>query len=100
MLLPFLLSVQAIDPIPPAPIGNIVTDPCGMPRSKDGAIVICGRRDGASPYRIEQLAPNAPALPDATFRLGNGTQLSLEGERGEIGGIPTNRATVKLKIKF
>lgn len=99
MLFLVLLSTQALNPLPVPPTGQIVTDPCAPGPDKD-AIVICGTRDKDSRYRIGPLPPTPPTLPDATYRLGKNTNLSAEAEQGEVGGIPTNRAMVKLKIKF
>jgi hypothetical protein len=81
-------------PIPPLEL---------MPRCQPVSgeeIVVCGRPDS---QRIrEQPAPaEATAIPRAEWRLSEKTKLSLDGESaGLAGGATSNRAMVRLKIKF
>jgi hypothetical protein len=99
MLLPIFLSLQAIEP--PADLASkILPDRCRAASIREDEVVVCGRRDGQSPYRIGPLSPTPPALPDAEFNISESAKVKLSAEQGEIGGIPTNRAMISLKIKF
>ena len=75
-------------------------DPCDPRRAAADEVVVCGRRDSQSPYRIGPQPELPPAIPNAEFRLLDGVGLKLHAEEGEVGGVPTNRAMVSLKIKF
>lgn len=99
MLLPIFVAIQSIEPLTER---SILPPPqrCTAPSGQGGEVVVCGRREGQSPYRIGPQLPTPPALPDAEFSLGGGVKLKAHAEQGEIGGIPTNRAMVTLKIRF
>ena len=100
MLLLTYVALQAVNP--DSLNGNLLTRPqrCGE-RASSGEIVVCGQRDGQSPYRLgPQLPSPPPALPDAQFNISEGVKAGVVAEQGEIGGIPTNRAMINLRIKF
>ena len=99
MLLLTLLSLQSADPTIDL-TGKLLPDRCRAATVREDEIIVCGRRDGQSPYRIGPQAPTPPALPDAEFKISDGVEAKLSAEQGEIGGIPTNRAMVTLMIKF
>lgn len=98
MLLLTFVALQAVDPA----ISNddLLRRPERCLKQAGEEIVVCGRRDEQSPYRIGPQQPTPPALPNAEFKISEGVEAKLEAERGEIGGIPTNRAMFTLKIKF
>ena len=98
MLLTFL-SLQAVAPSTD-PATQFLSDRCRAATPGEDEVVVCGRRDGQSPYRIGPQAPAPPALPDARFKIKDGVEAKLSAEQGEIGGIPTNRAMVTFKFKF
>ena len=99
MLLLAYLSLQAADP--PADLtASFVTDRCRAASIREDEVVVCGRRDRQSPYRIGPQALLPPPIPDAEFKLSDGAGIKLSAEQGEVGGIPTNRAMISLKIKF
>ena len=79
---------------------RVTADPCDPRRAATDEVVVCGRRDSQSPYRIGPQPDLPQAIPNAEFRLFDGVGLKLHAEEGEVGGIPTNRAMVSLKIKF
>lgn len=64
-----------------------------------GEVVVCARRD--QPYRLlplpDRYADKGPRK--AETRVGPGV-LTAEGEAASIGGIPVNRAMIRLKIPF
>lgn len=99
MLLLTILSLQAADPTIDL-TGKMLPDRCRAAQPREDEVVICGRRDGQSPYRIGPRAPLPPVLPNAEFKISDSVGAKLSAEQGEIGGIPTNRAMFTLKIKF
>ena len=99
MLLLTYLSLQAAEP-PTDLAGKFLPDRCRAASIREDEVVVCGRRDGQSPYRIGPQPPAPPTLPDAAFKLSDDVEAKLSAEQGEIGGIPTNRAMISLKIKF
>ena len=72
--------------------------PSKSPSADD--IVVCGRRDGQSPYRIGPQPPLPPALPDAQFKISEGVTAKFRAESGEVGGFTTNRAMFSVKVRF
>lgn len=101
MLWTMFVALQAVEPS--ANLANaLLTQPqqCPRPSGNDDEVVVCGRRDGQSPYRVGP-QPDVPSdLPDAEFRLFDGVKAKLSAEQGHVGGIPTNRAMVSIKIGF
>jgi hypothetical protein len=76
--------------------------PCGTKKVASNEIVVCAHRgDGSGPYRLKQLPPNARAvIPRAAVTLANGVVASADAQRGDVGGFPSNRLMVGVKIKF
>lgn len=99
MLLLVFLSLQTAEP-PTDLTAKLVPDRCRAAMTREDEIIVCGRRDGQSPYSIGPQAPTPPMLPDAQFKISDGVEAKLSAEQGEVGGIPTNRAMVTLRIKF
>ena len=99
MWLPLLLLSQSTArPQQPRILIDLLPKPCTHPSEQAGEIVVCGRRE--EPYRIGPISPTPPALPEAKIGIGEDATLSAEARQGEIGGIPTNRAMLTLKVKF
>lgn len=101
MWLPLLLLSQstAAAPEQPRTVIDLLPESCAESPDDSDEIVVCGRRAGDSPYRIRSGPPVPPALPEAKINIGGAT-LAAETEQGEVGGIPSNRAMIKLRIKF
>jgi hypothetical protein len=99
MLLLSLLSLHAADPAVD-PNRRILPERCRAATAREDEVVVCGSRDGHSPYRIGPQAPAPRMLPEAQFKISDGVGVKLSAEQGEIGGIPTNRAMISFKIKF
>lgn len=64
-------------------------------------IVVCGRRD-LNRYRMGvAVGPAAPeGLPMAETSLGGNVRGAIENERADVGGYPSNRVKVTIKIPF
>jgi len=99
MLMLTLLSLQAAEPTENL-ASKTLTETCHTGTAKDSEVVVCGRPEEQSPYRIGPQPATPPMLPNAEFRLSDSVEAKLSAEQGEIGGIPTNRAMITLKIKF
>lgn len=72
---------------------------CGPAQGEE--VVICGRTEEQSPYRLKPLPPRfeRPLLPKAeTSALGG--RATVEAEQADVGGTPSRRAMVRLKWKF
>lgn len=94
------IALQAIEPADPSANWLASPERCARPPENKEEVVVCGRRDGQSPYRIGPQPSAPPALPDAEFKISDNVKAGAKAEQGEVGGIPTNRAMVTLKIKF
>lgn len=66
--------------------------------SKADEVVVCGSRDNRK-YRLDPLPEAEAGFGRAETTIG-GANVALVGEKGAVGGIPTNRAMVRIKIKF
>jgi len=101
MALIFLAMLQATGSVPSDKMDPAVPQHCQPQSSASDEIVVCARRgDGSSPYRIKQLPPPASAIPKAQAQLAPGVSASVETEGQDVGGFPSNRVMVRLKIKF
>ncbi|MEO6581289.1 MAG: hypothetical protein ABIN68_00585 [Sphingomicrobium sp.] len=101
MPLVFLALAPATVSTPAENIPVATSRPCDARRPISEEIVVCARRgDGSSPYRIKPIKLPSSGLPKAEMALGNGVSVSAETESSDVGGFPSNRAMVRLKIKF
>lgn len=92
---------QAVASAPPEKIDLTIGRPCAANKPEGQEIVVCGRRDGElNPYRINKPLGRDLGLPKAQLKLGGGVAASAETESADVGGFPSNRAMVRLKIKF
>ena len=66
--------------------------------SSSEEVVVCGSRD-LRRYRLDPLPEQASGLPAAERTIA-GVKVGVVAEQGEVGGVTTNRAMVRLKIKF
>ena len=100
MSLLFAAIAQAVTSAPPEKIDLTIRQPCEAQKSNDDEIVVCGRKNGHSPYRISQPPPRQSDLPKAELQLSDGISAAAETENVDVGGFPSNRVMVRLKIKF
>ena len=74
--------------------------PC-LPGEPD-EVVVCAR--DPETFRLRPLAvprgADDPALPKAETQIAPGVEITAEAEQGNIGNTPTNRAMVRLELKF
>jgi hypothetical protein len=101
MSLLFAVFAQAVTSVPPEKIDLTIPQPCEAQKSNDDEIVVCGRKgEGFSPYRINQPTPRQSEPPKAELQLADGVRAAAETENADVGGFPSNRVMVRLKIKF
>lgn len=94
----FLILVQAA---PLDSTASTVPQRCGAGRSANDEIVVCvRRREGVSPYRINQPPAQQTDIPKAKVQLADGVSVSAVTEQADVGGFPSNRVMVRLKFKF
>ena len=94
MLTTLFLLQSAISP--EAPLPTIVPQ-CATATDSD-EIVVCGNRDNRK-YRLDPLPDAKPTFGKAERNVAGG-KVEMVAEQGEVGGVPTNRALVRFKIKF
>lgn len=64
-------------------------------------IVVCGERERQRYYRVVASdRPEGTPLPKAEVQLAEGTTLAAETESADLGMARSQRAMVRLKIKF
>ena len=101
MHLIILLMAQATASAAPEGVAAAIPPPCQAERPAKDEIVVCaGRRDGSSPYRINQPPAREPGLPKAEVQIAEGVSATAETEQADVGGFPSNRLMVRLKIRF
>lgn len=102
MLQFFVALAQTISSAPSDRIDLTVQPPCEAYQSGSDEVVVCApRRDERSPYRLP--APSSEewdVVPKAEMSLGKGVNLAAETEQVDVGGFPSNRLMLRLKIKF
>lgn len=88
---------------PPAPSAKVRLTPAPSCKpAPNGDIVVCARQD-TSVYRLTKLPERYrrdEGLPRASKQIGKNTTLSAETEQAGVGGFPSNRAMIRLKMGF
>ncbi len=93
--------VQAATAPPSAAIDLAAPRRCTEASIYNDEVVVCGRRDsGRSPYRLPLPGPDQSARAKAEISFGDRIGLAAETENANVGGRPSNRAMLRLKIKF
>ena len=98
----FLVAfAQIVSAAPPNRIDLTIPQPCTSQKSERDEIVVCANRgDGSNPYRLTRPPAPQKQLPKAELQLANGADVGAEIESVDVGGFPSNRAMLRLKIKF
>jgi hypothetical protein len=101
--MPLLLAAlaQAISGVPPERIDLLISQPCATRTAARDEVVVCANRAGGpSPYRISQPPLSQAQMPKAEVQLADGVSVAAETEQADILGFPSNRAVLRLKLKF
>ena len=91
---PFLVLPLLIDPLAVTGDAACTTSP------DENAIVICGMPEAGDHWRIDPADRSKSMVPKALWQLSDDVSLAAEAEGAEIGGQQSNRAMVRLKIRF
>ena len=94
--------LQAVSASPPERVDLTIPQPCAAQRSETDEVVVCANRSGESPYRLSEVPEPAEggALPKAEVKVAEGVSAGAETEKADVGGFSSNRAMVRLKVKF
>jgi hypothetical protein len=93
--------LQAVSASPPERVDLTIPQPCQRAEESAGEIVVCANRNGKSPYRLQETAPaEQAALPKAQANVAEGVSVAAETEEANVGGFVSNRAMIRLKVKF
>ena len=99
MMLLALALAQVVTAARPETIDLTIPQPCRAESA--GEVVVCANRNGESPYRLKQPPQQAKeGLPKAEKQIAEGVSVSGETQQADVGGFPSNRAMIRLKIKF
>ena len=92
---------QAISGSPPERIDLLIPQPCATRAAASVEIIVCANRAGGpSPYRLSQPPRPEAQMPKAEVQLADGVSVAAETEQADILGFPSNRALLRLKVKF
>ena len=102
LLLSLAAAAQAMSASPPERVDLTIPQPCAEKRADNGEVVVCANRNGVSPYRLQEpeTPPEGSALPEAEVKIADGVTVGAGTEQADVGGFPSNRIMVGLKIKF
>ena len=101
MLFPFAIAVvQAVSASPPERIDLTIAQPCRPEAASADEVVVCANRNGESPYRLKEEASPETDVPKAELSIAEGASVAGETEQADVGGVPSNRVMLRLKVKF
>lgn len=94
-----LVLAQVVSASPLERIDLTIPQPCRT--ESVGEVVVCANRNGESPYRLKPPTEQArESLPKAEKEIAEGVSVAGETEAADVGGVPSNRAMIRLKIRF
>lgn len=99
MLFSFAIA-QAISGSPPERIDLTIPQPCRTEAASSDEVVVCANRNGESPYRLQEQPPPRKGMPKAELSVAEGVSVAGETEQADVGGVPSNRVMLRLKVKF
>ena len=101
MVLAIVLVLTAAAPVP------VDFDLAKMPRSQSlcrqpetDQIIVCASKANPSDRVTDLGSADEPYLPKAELKLFGDVKASVENEAANIGGFPSNRMMVRVKIPF
>ena len=100
LVLLLVSMLQSVGAAPRETIDLTIAQPCGSLERAPDEVVVCANRDGESPYRLKQPPPPPKDIPDARVKIAEGVEASAQTEEVDVGGFPSNRAMIRLKISF
>lgn len=101
MLFLFATAIaQAISASPPERIDLTIAQPCRPEAASSDEVVVCANRNGESPYRLREPRLRSEELPKAELSVAEGVSVAGETEQADVGGVPSNRVMLRLKVKF
>ena len=101
MLFWFAIAIaQPISASPPERIDLTIAQPCSPEAASSEEVVVCANRNGESPYRLQQAPTPRKGVPKAELSVAEGVSVAGETEQADVGGVPSNRVMLQLKVKF
>jgi hypothetical protein len=100
MTLLLMAALQAVSSGPTDKVDLTIHQPCQQQSVASDEVVVCAGSGGQSPYRLEQQPGQRKNDPKAQLQVAEGVAAAVETESADVGGFPSNRAMVRLKIKF
>ena len=101
MLFSFAIAItQAISASPPERIDLTIPQYCRPEAASSDEVVVCANRNGESPYRLQEIPPQTKEVPKAELSVAEGVSVAGETEQSDVGGMPSNRVMLRLKVKF
>ena len=101
MLFPFAIAIaQVISASPPERIDLTIPQPCRPEAASSDEVVVCANRNGQSPYRLQEPPVPEKGAPKAELSVAEGVSIAGDTEQADVGGFPSNRAMIRLKVKF
>ena len=99
MLFSFAVA-QAISASPPERVDLTIPQPCNPAVAAKDEVVVCANKNGESPYRLSEPPPPKKKAPKAELSVSEGVSVAGETEQADVGGVPSNRVMLRLKVKF
>lgn len=87
----------------PVVIDLTIPQPCPPRDDATGSqeIVVCGERERQASYRLRKLdRGEGQAVPKAEVQIAEGATLGVETESADLGMVRSQRAMVRIKLKF
>lgn len=99
-MLLLLVASQAMAVSPTEIIDIKVPQPCEAQAAPEGEVVVCANKNGDSPYRLRDVPPEPKRTGKAEIAIAEGVSAGAEVEEVNVGGFPSSRAMIRLKVKF
>ena len=100
MSLLLVAMLQVATASPPERVDLTIAQPCAARAGAADEVVVCANRDGRSPYRLEEPVVATKAPPKAEVAIAEGVSAATETEAADVGGFPSERAMIRLKVRF